>query len=271
MKDELKEVERLYQEEHLNKGYLWAGIKVVYVPIWKCKQEVIITKQRPIDRFSQVLLQTIAAGLAKHEDICAFLGIEVDSFVLGQFYYLLKEDWIRMDSEQVYCLTAKGKALLEAKANVQELKTVEFEYYTREQGKAKKGTPGLQFFNPKLPLNSTWSEAKQQGFKGYRIFQNNRLVELPSVQVLPHHQNQAPNLNALKAQRNDFAAFFKEVTKQHFYAFGSAALKCHPHSLCFLQLTYQKEVDAKATLVEYRQFSESVVEFEGFELEEGVW
>ncbi|CAA6827775.1 MAG: Unknown protein, partial [uncultured Sulfurovum sp.] len=41
------------------------------------------------------------------------------------------------------------------------------------------------------------------------------------------------------------------------------------HSLCFLQLSYQKEADAKAVLVEFRQFSESVVAFEGFELEEG--
>ncbi|MBL4648206.1 MAG: hypothetical protein JKY03_00620 [Aureispira sp.] len=268
MKEEFQEVLRLYKEEYLSKGYLLTEVKAIYFPIWKCKQEVIIATQAPIDRFSQVVLQTIAAGHSKHEDICAFLGIEADSFVLGQFHYLLKQDWIRIDSAQVYWLTPKGKALLEKEANIKQLKTVEFEYYTIEPSKAKKGTSSLQFFNPKLPLNSKWSEAKQTNFKGYRIFQNNRLEEDASVQVMPHHQNKAPNLNALKAQRNDFAAFFKEVSKHSFYDFGKPSLKCHPHSLCFLQLRYTKEEDAKAILVETRQFSKSVVEFGGFELEE---
>jgi hypothetical protein len=270
MKEEFQEVSRLYKEEHLNKGYLLAEVKAIYFPIWKCKQEIIITTQAPIDRFSQVVLQTIVAGHSKHEDICAFLGIEENSFVLGQFHYLLKQDWVRIDSAQVYWLTPKGRALLEKEANIKQLKTVEFEYYTIEASKPKKGTSRVQFFNPKLPLNSNLSEAKQKNFKGYRIFQNNRLEEDASIQVMPHHQNKAPTLNSLKGQKNDFAAFFKEVSKHNFYDFGKATLKCHPHSLCFLHLKYTKEADAKAILVETRQFSKSVVEFGGFELEDGI-
>jgi hypothetical protein len=268
MEKELQEVSALYKNEYLEKGYLLAEVKEVYFPIWKCKQEIVVTMEASIDRFSQVVLQTIATGYARHEDICAFLGIAVDSFVLGQFHYLLKQDWIRIDSEQVYWLTPKGKALLEKEANIQQLKTVEFEYYTIEQLKPKKGNSSLQFFNPKLPLNSKLSAAKQKNFKGYRIFQNNRLDENASTQVMAHHQNQAPNLTSLKAQRNDFSVFFKEVTNKRFYDFGEASLKCHPHSLCFLSLLYRKEDDASASLVELRQFSKSVMEFGGFDLEE---
>ena len=268
MKEELQEAWTLYKEAHLNKGYLLTEVKAIYFPIWKCRQEIIITTEAPIDGFSQVVLQTIAAGHAKHEAICAFLGIEEDSFVLGQFHYLLKKDWIRIDSEQVYWLTPKGKALLAKEEAVKQLKTMTFEYYTIEENKPKKGTSNLSFFNPQLPLNAKLSAAKQNNFKGYRIFQNNRLEEDALIQVLPHHQNQAPNLNALKGQQNDFAAFFKKLTQHNFYDFGKSSLKCHPHSLCFLKLSYQKEEDATKSLVELRQFSKSVVQFEGFELEE---
>lgn len=268
MEKELQEVRELYEAEYLEKGYALKELKVVYFPIWKCKQEIILTTQAPIDRFSQVILQAIAVGCSKHTAICAFLGIEMDSFVLGQFHYLLKQDWIRINSEQVYWLTPRGKTLLKEEANIQQLKTIEFEYYTREQKKPQKGSSKLQFFNSKRPLNSKLSTAKKQDFKGYRIFQNNRLEENSSIEIMPHHQNQAPNLNRLKAQRNDFAAFFKELTSYNFYDFGSASLKCHPHSLCFLRLTYQKKEDKKAFLVDVRQFSKSVVELGGFELEE---
>lgn len=267
MEEELQKVWSLYKEIHLNKGYLLAEVKAVYFPIWKCKQEIIITTETPLDGFSQVVLQTIAAGKVQHKDICVFLGIEEDSFVLGQFHYLLKQDWIRVDSEQVYSLTPKGNVLLDQEANIQQLKTIEFEYYTLEERKLTKGRSNLSFFNPKSPLSSKLSEAKQKKFKGYRIFQNNRLEENPLIQVLPHHQNQAPSLTVLKEQRNDFAAFVKEVTGNNFYDFGKSSLKTHPHSLCFLELNYQKEGTLK-NLVEVRQFSKSVFELNGFELEE---
>jgi len=270
MEKEFEEVQALYREEHLEKGYLLAEIRAIYFPIWKCKQELVITTQIPMDGFSQVILQTIATGHAKHKDICAFLGIEEDSFVLGQFHYLLKQDWIRINSEQVYWLTPKGKALLEKEANIQQLKTMEFEYYTIEQNKAKKGNPSLQFFNPKSPLNPNLSATKQKNFKGYRVFQNNRLEDNTSIQIMPHHQNQAPTLSRLKAQRNDFASFFKKMTKKNFYDFESSSLKCHPHSLCFLSLLYRKIEDEKVSFVDIRQFSKSVVSFEGFELEENI-
>lgn len=268
MEHEIQEVSELFKAEYAEKGYALKEVKVIYFPIWKCKQEVVFTTEAPIDRFSQVILQSIAAGHSKHEEICAFLGVEADSFVLGQFHYLLKQDWIRIDSAQVYWLTPTGKALLKKEANIQQLKTMELEYYTIEQKSLQKGSPDLQFFHPKLPLNSKLSTAKKKKFKGYRIYQNNRLEAHASIQIMPHHQNQAPSLQRLKTQRNDFAAFFKEVTDQHFYDFGTAILKCHPHSLCFLRLTYQKEEDKKAFLVDYRQFSKSVLSFGGFELEE---
>jgi hypothetical protein len=269
MKEELQKVQELYQEEHLDKGYELTEVKEIYFPIWKCKQAITTQKKTPLDGFSRVILQTIEAGHSKHEAICAFLGIEVDSFVLGQFHYLLKEDCIRLNSALIYSLTPKGKALLDKEANVQQLKTMDFEYYTIEPSKPKKGSTSLQFFNPKWPLNTNLSAAKKKKFKGYRIFQNNRLEQNTAVQIMPHHQNQSPNLNSLKAQRNDFAAFFKEVTNDTFYDFGTTTLKCHPHSLCFLRLMYQKKEDAKAFLVEIRQFSGSVLEFDGFVLEEG--
>lgn len=268
MKEELQEVWTLYKEAKLNKGYVLTEVKAVYVPIWKCRQEIIISAEVPLDRFSQVVLQAIAAGQTKHEEICAFLGVAEDSFVLGQFHYLLKQDWIRIDSEQVYWLTPKGRTLLEKEEHVKQLKTVSFEYYTIEESKPKKGITQLQFFNPQLPLNANLSDAKRKNFKGYRIFQNNRLEEDALIQVLPHHQNQAPNLTTLKGQRSDFAVFFKEMTKYNFYDFEKSALKCHPHSLCFLQLKYQKEEDATKILIEMRQFSKSVVQFDGFELED---
>lgn len=267
MEEELQKVWTLYKEVHLNNGYLLTEVKAIYFSIWKCKQEIIITTKAPLDGFSQVILQTIAAGQVQHKDICAFLGIEEDSFVLGQFHYLLKQDWIRVNSEQIYSLTPKGELLLDKEANIQQLKTIEFEYYTIEERKPEKGKSSLSFFNPKLPLSSKLSEAKQKKFKGYRIFQNNRLEEDALIQVLPHHQNQAPNLTSLKEQRNEFAAFVKESTGNHFYDFGTSSLKCHPHSLCFLQLTYHKTEDRR-TLVEIRRFSKSVYEWSGFELEE---
>lgn len=267
MEAELQKVWTLYKEAHLNDGYLLAEVKAIYFPIWKCKQEIIITTKAPLDGFSQVILQTIAAGKVQHKDICAFLGIEEDSFVLGQFHYLLKQDWIRVNSEQVYSLTPTAKGLLDQEANIQQLKTMEFEYYTLEERNVQKGRVNLSFFDPKSPLSSKLSEAKQKKFKGYRIFQNNRLEQNSLIEVLPHHQNQAPNLIKLKEQRNDFAAFVKDVTGNNFYDFGKSSLKCHPHSLCFLELTYKKEGVLK-NLTEVRQFSKSVFEFDGFELED---
>lgn len=267
MENVFQEVWDLYGEKYEEKGYLLTEIKELYWPIWKCQQEIIISTNSPLDGFSQVILQTIEAGCDKHIDICAFLGIGADSFVLGQFHYLLKQDWVRIH-EGAYWLTPKGKDLLENNTNIQQLKTIDVEFYTIEQASSNTGSANLQFFDPKKPLNKALSKEKQKTFKGYRIYQNNRLVTNASVHIIRHRQHDAPSLTRLKEQRNNFAAFIQELKGKTLYDFGEGKSVCYPHSLCFLQLSYRKKEDKRSIRTDLRQCPKSVLDFNGFELEE---
>lgn len=267
MKTEYKEVWDLYAEKYIEKDYILKEVLEVYWPVWKCQQSIVLNTNTSLDGFSQVILQTIEAGCSSHVDICAFLGIGEDSFVLGQFHYLLKQDWARM-SGNTYWLTPKGKDLLEHNTKVEQLKTIDFEFYTLESTALKNAATNLHFFDSKKPINKDWSKAKQNTFKGYRIYQNNRLNKNTSAQIMRHHQNQVPSLIRLKEQRNDFAAFVQQCTGKTFYDFGNVESTCHSHSLCFLALSYQKKGDPKSIRTDIRQSPKSVLSFSGFELEE---
>ena len=257
-----------YKDRYQDKGYTLVDVQETYFPIWKCTQELISCSQIPLDGFSRVILQTIEAGKVAHKEICAFLGLDQERFVLGQFHYLLQQDFVRLAEDQTYWITPQGKELLKEQAKVEQLDSIKFEYYIIQgQASSRKEKMALQFFNPKQPLNTDLSTAKQANFEGYRVYQSNRLERSSSVQILPHDQNQAPNLSKLRSQKNKLADFFTKVTGKQWYSFGTGGVKCYPHHLCFLKLLYQKEGDKRASVIDVRQSPKSVWRFEGFELE----
>jgi predicted transcriptional regulator len=227
----------------------------------------VVEKEMELDRFSRIILELVNSKVTKHSEICAFLGIDEDSFVTMQFHFLLKNDLIRETQIGIYEITHEGLAFLQNKTKLKNIETVEFEYYITEKMDYLKNDLTQDLFDPNLPIDQQLSAAKKGNFSGYVIMQTHQIQELETAKIIPHKHK--PTFRSVSDQRNNFASFFnKQFKEKSFYDFADSNLEAYRRSICFYGLLFVKEENKEERILEIRQSEKSVKMFSGSELEQ---
>ena len=254
-------------------GFKLKNISEIFIPFWYCKQNIVVEKDVEIDRFSKIILELINSDITTHSEICSFLGIKETDFTTMQFHYLLKNELVEENYKKgnaIYEITHKGISFLKGKSKVQNIETVEFEYFYNDLSmemldivdyKYLYNDLSKEYFNPNEPLDKNTSKNKSKTFSGYQVVQTHKLKDSKIEQLA--HKNR-PSLNKIK--QSDFASFFNsQKPDMSFYDFESKDIELHKRSILFLQLEYEN--DEYQTEYEIRQFKSSVNEFKGNVLE----
>lgn len=257
-------MDKKFQEKIFNKfkdhktteHFTLKKVKEIFIPFWQCKQKIVVEKNVEIDRFSKIILELINNDVSSHKAICDFLGITETDFVTMQFHYLLKNELMTesiQNDETIYKVTHVGNEFLKNKTKIQNLETIDFEYYYNDLTQ--------NFFDVSKRIDKGVSQ-KSKRFSGYKIFQTHKLNN--SVEEFLPHQNR-PTLNVLK--QNDFVSFFNNQNKDStFYDFEDNRVESHKSSIKFLLLEYENDKDDQKEY-EVRHSKNSVHQFEGHTLE----
>lgn len=246
----------------------------IYLPFWFCRQNVVVERELELDRFSKIILQTIQSGFAKHAEICKFLGVELNSFVIAQFHFLLKNGLLTetsVSNDTVYQITFEGLSFLERKKKVTTVETIEFEYFYNELTLEFLDKHRFEFLindltkdfvDTSTPLDSrNISVGKKKKFSGYQVLQTNLL---PPNRIEIGHKNKPHNLNKV-----EFANFFnKQHQDKSFYDFETDDIETHKRSICFLAFEYEDQTGKK--IYEIRHFKKTVKEFTTNEIEDSL-
>lgn len=261
-----QEVWERFKDHHKTKGFKLMSIFDIYLPFWQCKQNVVIEKEMELDRFSRIILELVSNKITSHSEICAFLGIDEDSFVTVQFHFLLKNDLIRETEIGFYEITHEGLSFLQNKTKLKNIETVEFEYYITEKMDYLKNDLTQDFFDPNFPIDTQVSAKRKSNFSGYIVMQTHQIQKSETAKEIPHKQK--PTFRFVSEKRNDFASFFsKQFKDKYFYDFADSELETHKRSICFYGLLYENENNKDDRLLEIRQSPKSVRNFTNSELE----
>lgn len=261
-------------KNHRKPDYELKNIFDIYLPFWFCRQNVVVERAIELDRFSKIILQTIQNGFSKHSEVCAFLGVETNSFVTTQFHFLLKNGLLAetsIENDTQYEITFEGLAFLEKKNKITAVETVEFDYFYNDLTLELLDRHQFDFMANNLtneyleadrtPGDKNSSERKRKKFSGYKVLDRHRL---PSNIIEIPHKNKPYNLNKF-----EFANFFnQQYQDQSFYDFDSNNLETHKRSICFLAFEYEDKAGVK--IYEIRHFRKTVLEFDRHELEEKI-
>lgn len=262
-----QQVWKLFKDHHKTEGYKLVSIFDIYLPFWQCKQNVVIEKEMELDRFSRIILELINNKITSHNEICAFLGIDEDSFVTVQFHFLLKNDLIRETQIGEYEITHEGLSFLQNKTKLKNIETFEFEYYITEKMDYLKNDLTQDFFDPNFPIDSQVSAGRKSNFSGYIVMQTHQIQKSDTAKEIPHKQK--PTFRFVSEQRNNFASFFnKQFKDKNFYDFADNDLEAHKRSICFYGLLYENETNKEERILEIRQSQKSVKNFINSELEQ---
>lgn len=246
----------------------------IYLPFWFCRQNVVVEREIELDRFSKVILQSIQSGFTKHFEICQFLGVEINSFVIAQFHFLIKNGLLTetsISNDTVYEITFEGLSFLDRKKKVTAVETIEFEYFYNEltlEFLDKHRFDFLindltkDFVDTSKPLDTkNISEGKKKKFSGYKVLQTNLL---PPDRIEIGHKNKPYNLNKVA-----FANFFnKQHQDKSFYDFETNDIETHKRSICFLAFEYSDQTGTN--FYEIRHFKKTVIEFTTNEIEDSL-
>ena len=117
-------------------GYEIDWIDEVYLPFWVCKQYIYVsTKLRP-DPLSSIFLGLVDSGVKSRKDICYFLGIDEDSFILNQLNFLLSNEFleenIASDGMVYYEITHPGRLFFEEEGGDEFIEAAEVDYVIPE-------------------------------------------------------------------------------------------------------------------------------------------
>lgn len=255
-----------FKDHHKTEGFNLVSIFDIYLPFWQCKQNVVIEKEMELDRFSRIILELVNSKITSHTEICAFLGIDEDSFVTVQFHFLIKNDLIRETQIGVYEITHEGLSFLQNKTKLKNIETVEFEYYITEKMDYLKNDLTQDFFDPNFPIDTQVSAGRKNNFSGYTVMQTHQVQKSESAKEIPHKQK--PTYRFVSEQRNDFTSFFnKQFEDKNFYDFADSDLEAHKRSICFYGLLYENESNKDERFLEIRQSQKSVTNFINSEIE----
>jgi predicted transcriptional regulator len=250
-----------FKDYHQTSDFQLIEVFDIYLPFWKCEQNIVIEKDVDLDRFSRVILELIQLNVNKQEDLCKFLGIEVDSFVTMQFHFLLKNGLITELVQGQYEITPEGLNFLENKSKIRNINSVDFEYFVTEKTAYLKNDLTQEFFDSQLPIDQELSTGKIKAFSGYNLIQTHRLNELEGARKIPH-KKQKPSFQNIVKQRNDFSKFFNnQFQDKNFYDFGEPELRAYQRSICFIGLLYEDENGDQK--LDIRQSKKSVKRFDG--------
>lgn len=256
-----------FKDHHKTEGYNLVSIFDIYLPFWQCKQNVVIEKEVELDRFSRIILELVNNKITSHTEICAFLGIDEDSFVTVQFHFLLKNDLIRETQMSDYEITHEGLSFLQNKTKLKNIETVEFEYYITEKMDYLKNDLTQDFFDPNFPIDTQVSAGRKSNFSGYIVMQTHQIQKSDTAKEIPHKQK--PTFRFVSEQRNNFTSFFnKQFKDKNFYDFADSDLEAHKRSICFYGLLYENETNKEERILEIRQSQKSVKNFINSELEQ---
>jgi predicted transcriptional regulator len=256
-----------FKDHNKTEGFKLVSIFDIYLPFWQCKQNVVIEKEMELDRFSRIILELVYNKINSHAKICAFLGIDEDSFVTVQFHFLLKNDLIRETQIGFYEITHEGLSFLQNKTKLKNIETVEFEYYITEKMDYLKNDLTQDFFDPNFPIDTQVSEGRRSNFSGYAVMQTNQVQKSEISKEIPHKQK--PTFRFVSEQRNNFTSFYnKQFKDKNFYDFADSDLEAHKRSICFYGLLYENENNRDKRILEIRQSQKSVKNFINSELEQ---
>ncbi|MDR7694950.1 hypothetical protein D1Z97_09180 [Riemerella anatipestifer] len=256
-----------FKDHYKTEGYKLVNIFDIYLPFWQCKQNVVIEKEMELDRFSRIILELVNNKITSHNEICAFLGIDKDSFVTVQFHFLLKNDLIREAQIGVYEITHDGLSFLQNKTKLKNIETIEFEYYIIEKMDYLKNDLTQDFFDPNFPIDTQVSAGRKSNFSGYTVMQTHQVQKSEIAKEIPHKQK--PTFRFVSEQRNNFTSFFnKQFKDKNFYDFADSDLEAHKRSICFYGLLYENESNSEERFLEIRQSQKSVKNFINSELEQ---
>ncbi|MEL0643315.1 hypothetical protein V6251_02905 [Olleya sp. Ti.3.14] len=235
-----------FKSDKKTEGFELKQIHEIYLPFYECKQTVVAEKTVTIDRFTNIILRTIKAGITTQAEICAFLGVKEDDFVTMQFHYLLKNDLIT-ETINGYQITGIGINFLNKKHKIKQVEVVEFKYYYNAITQT--------YFNPLQRIDTN----VKKKFSGYRMLQTHKLVNTFKME----HKNR-PTFNTMK--QTEFATLFnKEHPNMSFYDFENQDIESHKRSIAFLCLEYVSADNQKE--YEIRQFKKTVEKSNGNSLE----
>ncbi|HRG59343.1 MAG TPA: hypothetical protein PK323_10330 [Bacteroidia bacterium] len=263
MKQENHKNEHLFQKEfemfknHLENAKLH-DIFEIYLPYWHCKQSIVIDKSVELDRFSIIILQTIESGLIKQTEICKFLGIETDSFVMMQFHYLIKNELIIVDetlSEVTYNITRDGFLYLKRKKKITMTEMVNFTYCYNDLTQ--------KFFKENCSLNNEKDELKD-----LKNSTHTSKFKIKETHKTEHDIFKIPHAKKPYNIKNvELAEYFNQQnTDKVFYDVVNKEKEMHKRSICYLAFEY---IDENNELIyEIRHFKKTVNNFEKYELEE---
>lgn len=254
-----------FQHHHRTEDYQLIDIFDIYLPFWQCKQFVIVERDVELDRFSRIILELIHNEITHHTEICRVLGIDDDSFVLMQFHFLIKNDFIQENGDK-YEITYEGKQFLENKSKVKNIETIEFEYFVTERMDYLKNDLTQEFFNPNIPVDTELSDKRINDFGGYQIMQSNR-IQKESIIEIPHRQK--PSYREVSERRSDFSIFFnQQFSDKLFYDFADNSIETHKRNICFLGLVYQHKDQEDERILDIRHSKKSVKYFQSHDHEE---
>lgn len=267
-----------FKDYHTTDGYSLECIDEIYLPFWFCKQGIIVEKDIEVDKFSRIILELVDSSIKTHPEICQFLGIDENNFVIMQFHFLIKNGLLEEnsldDNQTLYELTHEGRRFLEEKGVLQKTEIIEFEYMVNDLGMELLEKTDYQyffndlkqdFFNEKNLVDDV-SKEKNKNFKGYKVIPTinitkNNKNRLPKNHI-PHKNK--PTINDFKSA--DFSNFFnKNYQEGTFYDYEDGKINAHKRSILFLLLIY--ESDTGQSKIEIRQSKNSVRKFRGYELE----
>lgn len=243
-----------FKNDKKTEGFELKEIHEIYLPFWYCKQTIVAEKTVALDRFTEIILSTIKAGITIHIEICAFLGVKEDDFVTMQFHYLLKNELLTEKNNE-YTITPNGLKFLNKKHTFQKVKIVDFDYHINDLTK--------DYFNPLITIDSKVAGKKNNTFFGYKISQSHRLAK--NVKVIEHKNR--PTFS--KINQADFAALFnKEHPTMSFYDYENQDVEIHKRAIVFVCLKYVTESNEME--YEIRQFKQTVKKFNGYTIEKNL-
>ncbi|WP_370408710.1 hypothetical protein [Tenacibaculum dicentrarchi] len=241
-----------FKNHKKTEGFELKNITEIYIPFWECKQKIVVEKEVEIDRFSRILLDLIYNDVTYHSEICSFLGIKEDDFTTIQFHYLIKNELIEeiySNGNTIYKITNRGISFLNGKSKIQNIETIEFNYFYNDLSK--------ECIDITESLDKNMSKNKRKAFSGYYYYQTHKLKHSKIDKLF--YKNK-PTLNKIK--ESDFVSFFNDKKPEMiFYDFDSSDFKPHERSILFLKLEYENDENKKE--YEIRQFKKSVNEFKG--------
>ena len=261
---QFSEVHKKFENNH--EDYELEKAIEIYLPFWEIKQNIIIEKEKELDKFSRIILELIHNGISTHDELCLFLGVDTDSFVTMQFHFLIKIDLIKetiTKNKVKYQITQLGQEFVKNKRKKRtETEIIEVNYLLNDLTD--------EFFDEKLPIDKKVSKGKKANFSSYKVMQSHK-IDIPKTAKEIKHNSTAINFEGIRQKRSTFTNFYNKKFKDDiFYDFADEKVKSHKRNICFLCLAFVHSENKDDKILEIRHSKKSVEKFNGYVLEESL-